>query len=140
LKEKLLWIWIELFQILIFSKIQKSKTQYFYSNAKINFFSKKNLHNVLRAISNSCFEIGYTQGINSWVGVLLLNGLKAHESFWLIIFLLNKMDLRLFVSPGFPKINVLNYQLEIYMKIHMKDLINRLVFPFITFQYVFSNF
>ena len=81
----------------------------------------------MKAISNSYTEIGYIQGINAWVGVLLLNGLKEIDAYWLIIFFLNKMNLKSMISPGFPKIKILNYQLEIYMKIHMKDVINRLV-------------
>jgi hypothetical protein len=81
----------------------------------------------LRAISNSHPEIGYTQGINSWVGILIISGLRENEAFWLIRFLLNKMDLKSLVSPGFPKIHVLNYQLQIYLKLHMKDAVEKLV-------------
>lgn len=64
------------------------------------------------------------------VGVFLLNGLKENEVFWLIKFFLNKMDLKSIYSPGFPKIQILNYQLEIYLKVYMKDVFEKLVKTF----------
>lgn len=106
------------------------KSKHKYSDFKINYIfllSKRNLQNILRAISNSYPDIGYTQGMNFWVGVLILNGLKENEVYWLLRFFLTKMDLKSMVSPGFPRMCILNYQLEIYLKFQMKDVIDKLV-------------
>lgn len=93
----------------------------------MRFSSKQYLQKILRAISNSHIGIGYTQGLNAMVGVLILNGLRENEVFWLLQYFLNKMDMKSILSPGFPKIQLLNYQLLIYMKIYMNDVIQKLV-------------
>ena len=50
------------------------------------------------------------------------------------------MDLKSLVSTGFPKIHILNYQLEIYLKLHMKDAVEKLVLKYVSLYILITRF
>lgn len=85
------------------------------------------LTNVLVASSNSLPNIGYVQGLNSIVSILLSQGLTEQQSYWMLLYLLKKCKINDLLSEGFPKVQILNYQLEIYMRNYLPDVIDYLV-------------
>lgn len=53
--------------------------------------------------------------------------LNQNECFWATIYFLNKLKFKEILYPGFPRIDILNFQLEVYMNVYMKQVVNHLV-------------
>lgn len=93
----------------------------------------ENLFYELRALSNCFPKIGYTQGLNSWVAIFLMKELNQNECFWATIYFLNKLKFKEILYPGFPRIDILNFQLEVYMNVYMRKVVDHLVILLIKF-------
>lgn len=70
------------------------------------------LFNVLKAYSNYDNEVGYVQGLNYIVGLLLLYVQDEEEVFWCLYTLMYKMGWRWIYTENFPKLKALCIQLE----------------------------
>jgi len=70
------------------------------------------------------------QGLNSIVGTFLLN-LKEEESFWIILYFMEKLGYKDLFKDDFNKINLLNYQLELYLDHYMPEISEYFVKKFI---------
>jgi hypothetical protein len=99
----------------------------FFSSKNVFIFSSENLFYELKALSNSFPKIGYTQGLNAWVAIFLMKGLNQNECFWAMIYFMNKLKFKELLYPGFPRIEILNFQLEVYMNVYMRKISNHLV-------------
>ena len=84
------------------------------------------LHKILLALSNSVSKIGYVQGFNTIVAVFLSHELKDLEIYWLMNYALKKCKLEDLFREGFPRVQLLNYQLEIFMRNYLPDLFDYL--------------
>jgi hypothetical protein len=88
------------------SKIKKDCPRTFPTHP---YFKNKNLHGqaalsrVLNAYSVQDPEIGYCQGMNFIVGVLLMQ-LEEESAFWALCHLMNACGLRWFFIPGLPRL------------------------------------
>lgn len=82
---------------------------------------------VLVAVSNSLPKTGYVQGLNSIGSALLAQDLTEQQSYWMLLYLLKKCKVNELVAEGFPKVQILNYQLEIFMRNYLPDIIDHLV-------------
>jgi len=81
---------------------------------------------ILLAIANSCPKIGYVQGMNVIASVFLATNLKDSEVFWLIRYVLHKKKFEEILLDGFPRVQLLNYQLDVYARIYLPELITYL--------------
>jgi len=81
---------------------------------------------VLVAVANTVQEVGYIQGLNLIAGVFLFS-LKEEESFWMMVYLLEKLEFKDVLRSNFERVGLLNYQLEIYLKNYFPSIANRLV-------------
>jgi len=81
---------------------------------------------VLVAVANTVREVGYIQGLNLIAGVFLLS-LKEEESFWMMIYLLEKLEFKEVLQSNFERVSILNYQLEIYVKNYFPSIAHRFV-------------
>ena len=82
---------------------------------------------VLVAVSNSLPKTGYVQGLNAIVSILLAQKLTEQQSYWMLLYLLKKCKINEILAEGFPKVQLLNYQLEIFMRNYLPDIIDHLV-------------
>ena len=82
---------------------------------------------ILFALSNSVPKIGYVQGMNTMTAVFLATRLKESEIYWLIRYIFYKKKFDEVLHDGFPQVQVLNYQLEIYAKNYIPELVEHLV-------------
>ena len=70
--------------------------------------------------------MGYMQGINS-IGGIFLFYLKEEESFWMLLYFMEKMKFKEFFREDFTTVNKLIYQLELYLDHYIPDLAAYLV-------------
>ena len=59
-------------------------------------------------------EVGYIQGLNSIAGVYLFY-LREEQSFWIMLYMMEKLGAKEIFKSDFEKITLLNYQFEIYV-------------------------
>jgi len=78
------------------------------------------------ALSNGVPKLGYVQGLNTMVALFLAQDLKDFEIYWFMKYLLVKKKLEELFVEGFPRVQLLNYQLEIYARNYLPDLIDHL--------------
>ena len=83
--------------------------------------SKDSLLKVLVAISNTVKEVGYIQGLNSIAGVFLFY-LKEEESFWIMLYLMERLKTKNIFQSDFEQVSLLNYQLEAYIGYYLPAL------------------
>lgn len=88
---------------------------------------KQSMTRVLVAVSNSLPKTGYVQGLNAIVSILLAQKLTEQQSYWMLLYLLKKCKINEILAEGFPKVQLLNYQLEIFMRNYLPDIIDHLV-------------
>lgn len=91
------------------------------------FFSKTYLFQTLNAISNTYKEVGYVQGLNFIVGLLLMKYKSACRTFNLMSFIFEDMKLINLMKRSFPMLGLLNYQLELYLEFYMPDIYSHIV-------------
>jgi len=84
-------------------------------------FRKNALLRVLVAVANTIKEVGYTQGLNGIAGVFLFF-LKEEETFWAMLYLLEKMKVKEIFKKGFPKVEILNYQFKLFLEYYLPGL------------------
>jgi len=65
--------------------------------------------------------MGYMQGLNSIAGMFLFY-LKEEESFWILLYFMEKMKFKNFLKDDFTTINTLIYQLDLYLEHYLPDL------------------
>jgi hypothetical protein len=53
------------------------------------------LNNILLALSNSVPEVGYIQGLNSIVAIFLMKRIKEENIYWILKYMLNKLNLKI---------------------------------------------
>ena len=82
---------------------------------------KDSLLKVLVAISNTMSEVGYIQGLNSIAGVFLFY-LKEEESFWILVYLMERLKIKDILKSDFEKVSLLNYQLECFVDHYLPNL------------------
>jgi len=82
---------------------------------------------ILIALANGVPSIGYVQGLNSLVGLFLSTELSDENIYWLIKYILIRKKYDEIFKEGFPRVQVLTYQLEIYMRNYLPDVIDYLV-------------
>jgi len=68
-------------------------------------------------------DVGYIQGLNSIAGVFLFH-LKEEESFWMIIYMLEKLKLKDIFKDDFYKVHMLNYQLQVFVQYYLPEIAN----------------
>jgi len=68
-------------------------------------------------------KIGYVQGMNTITSVFLGAKLKDSEVYWLMKYILNKKKFEEILMDGFPRVQILNYQLDIYVRNYIPELI-----------------
>ena len=76
---------------------------------------------VLVAIANTVQEVGYIQGLNSIAGVFLFY-LKEEESFWMMLYLLEKIRTKDIFKSDFERVSILNYQLEMFVNNYLPEI------------------
>lgn len=96
-------------------------------------FSQKNgpqrLFNVLKAISNNLVEVGYIQGWNSIISVLILSNLDDHSIYWIIIYLMKRMKTINLYTNNLEGIEILTYQIQVCMKSFLPEIYDKIVMP-----------
>jgi len=73
---------------------------------------------VLVAISNTIKEVGYIQGLNS-VAAVFLYYLKEEESFWILLYLMERVKAKEIFKTDFERVSILNYQLETFVHYYL---------------------
>lgn len=91
------------------------------------YFRKECLLRILNALSNGMPKLGYVQGLNTIVAVFISQDLKDYEVYWLMKYILKKKKFDGILSDGFPMVQLLNYQLEIYVRHYLPEIIGHLV-------------
>ena len=71
-------------------------------------------------------SIGYVQGLNSIAGTLLFY-LKEDESFWMTIFMLQKLNLKAFLQDNLERMHVLTYQFRMFLENNLPEIANYFV-------------
>ena len=64
----------------------------------------KMLHNVLVAYSNYDTQIGYVQGINYIVGMLLMHIQDEEKAFWCLLYIMNRKNWRCIYQESMAKL------------------------------------
>ena len=90
---------------------------------------------ILHALSNSIPKIGYVQGMNTLTSVFLGARLKDSEVYWMMKYIFNKKKFEEILVDGFPRVQILNYQLEVYVRNYIPFLVEFLV----SFVFFFFN-
>ena len=72
------------------------------------FAGNNKLYNVLMAYANFDQEVGYVQGINYIVAILLFYIQDEELVFWCLYQVMNKLNMRQVYKIGFPKLALLN--------------------------------
>jgi len=88
---------------------------------------QNSLFKILIAFSNTMPKIGYIQGINSVAAVFLSHKVAESEVYWLMKYIFKKKKLDDLFTEGFSKVQLLTYQLEIYMRNYLPETIDYLV-------------
>jgi len=83
---------------------------------------KASLLRVLVATSNTVKDMGYIQGLNSIAGTFLLY-LKDEETFWILMYFMEKLRFKDLLNDTFDTINELNYQLKAYLHYYLPDIL-----------------
>ena len=81
---------------------------------------------MLIAIANSVRDVGYVQGLNSIAGVLLFY-LKEEESYWTMLYMLNKLNIRELLKENFSNMKLLNYQFQTYLENYVPEIAEHFV-------------
>ena len=92
----------------------------------LNICRRLTLYRVLVAISNAEPEVGYIQGLNTVIGMLLLH-LREEDAYWMGLYLLRKRGLGKVFIPPFSKPEIWNYQLDVFMRCYLPDIFDDLV-------------
>jgi len=71
-------------------------------------------------------EVGYIQGLNSVAGVFLYY-LKEEESFWMMLYLMERLKTKEIFKSDFEKVSLLNYQLECFISYYLPSLAQHFV-------------
>jgi len=82
---------------------------------------KDSLLRVLVAISNTVTDTGYIQGLNSIAGTFLFY-LKEEESFWMTLFMMEKLKVKDIFAENFHRVHILNYQLQIFLEFYIPEI------------------
>lgn len=80
------------------------------------------LKQVLNALANSDKEIGYIQGLNVFVSIFIWNGLSEQEIYWISKFFLEKKRLKDVMKQGFPKLQSLTYQFDVFLSNYLPEI------------------
>lgn len=75
---------------------------------------KASLLSVLIAVSNTIKDVGYIQGLNSIAGVFLFH-LKEEESFWIMLYFMEKLNFKELLKEDFNRVHILDFQLQVYL-------------------------
>ena len=75
---------------------------------------------VLIAVSNTIKDMGYIQGLNSVAGVFLFH-LKEEESFWMMMYFLEKLTFKEVLKEDFKQVHMLNYQLQMFLNNYLPE-------------------
>ena len=89
-------------------------------------FRKASLLRVLIAITNTIKDMGYIQGLNSIAGVFLFY-LKEEESFWMIMYFLEKLKFKEILKDDFRRVHMLNYQLQMFLNSYIPEVASYMV-------------
>ena len=98
----------------------------YFSNGKEGYIK---MLNVLRAISEDNKKVGYTQGMNFLVALMLITHGKEEDAFWLLRFILNEplYSYRDVIGGTMSKLKVLFYQLYRLIEKYFPSIYTQLV-------------
>jgi len=119
-------ILIEPCPIMANSTLKKGNSFNIYRKMLISIIRKGSLLRVLVALSNTVKDVGYIQGLNSIVGVAL-TCLKEEEAFWMLLYMMEKLNVKDILNESFTRINILNYQLQTFLDAYLPELSSYLV-------------
>jgi len=106
---------------------QKKGTVHFLGHEILIFFKRRaSLLRLLVATSNTVKDMGYMQGLNSIAGMFLFY-LKEEESFWVLLYFMEKMKFKNFLKEDFTTINTLVYQLDLFLEHYLPELTEHFV-------------
>lgn len=105
---------------------------------------RSSLLRVLVALSNTVKDVGYIQGLNSIAGVAL-TCLKEEETFWMLLYMMEKLNVKDILNESFTRINILNYQLQTFLDNYLPELAayleeNGMVWKHITISWFITLF
>ena len=72
--------------------------------------------------------MGYIQGLNSIAGTFLLY-LREEETFWILMYFMEKLKFKDLLNDTFDTINELNYQLLAYLNHYLPEVAKYFVRP-----------
>ena len=81
----------------------------------------------MTAIANTVPVVGYIQGMNSIVGILL-HTFSEEESFWTLLYIMEKLELKNLLGNNFKMVNVLNFQLHYFTEHYFPEITAYLVY------------
>ncbi|EAR94327.2 rab-GTPase-TBC domain protein (macronuclear) [Tetrahymena thermophila SB210] len=103
--------------------IQKDVERTFYDTKYLNNQIYLNqLIQILTALSHSVSDVGYIQGWNQIAGVFVKNQFSPQLIYWIINFIMHKMQAKQLFLDNFKAARVLDYQFEIICKNYIPDL------------------
>lgn len=72
-------------------------------------------------------EVGYVRGMNEIVGALIATDtFKENEIYWITLYLFRQLKLKELFSDGFPRLNILIFQLRIFMQNYTSEILGYL--------------
>jgi len=87
---------------------------------------QNSLLKVLIALSNAIPKVGYVQGLNSIAAVFLAHNITDSEAYWILKYIFKKKHFDDAMLDNFAKVQLLTYQLEIYMRNYLPEIIDHL--------------
>jgi len=87
---------------------------------------QNSLLKVLIALSNAVPKVGYVQGLNSIAAVFLAHNITDSEAYWIMKYIFKKKHFDDAMVDNFAKVQLLTYQLEIYMRNYLPEIIDHL--------------
>jgi hypothetical protein len=99
-----------------------------FDNSTLSVAEKqRRLRNVLLAYSTLNEEVGYCQGMNYLVSLLLSNvAWDEEEAFWLLVLLMEQYEMLHIYRPGMQHLELRFHQFEKLLDVHMPTLANHL--------------
>ena len=86
----------------------------------------RSLMKVLTGVANKMRSVGYVQGLNSIAGTLLFY-LKEEDSFWMMIYMLQKLNFKEFLKENLDRMHLLTYQFEMFLEKYLPEIANYFV-------------
>lgn len=75
-------------------------------------------------MSHNMKDVGYVRGMNEIVGALIASDtFKENEIYWITLYLFRQLKLKELFSDGFPRLNILIFQLRIFMQNYTSEIL-----------------